>query len=83
MEKVILDKSSYVNKNEETIFVYTLVKPKYNKTTKKFEGYEFFEVRSKNEYQLLDIVNIEYNKTSQFYEITDLVFSTNFVEDEE
>lgn len=69
MEKVILDKSSYENKNREVIFVYTLVKPKYNFNLKKFDGIEFFNVRSKTEYNLLDKVEIVYNKQSGYYEI--------------
>lgn len=83
MEKVILDKAKYENKNGEVVFVYTLVKPHYDFESKKFTGHEFFNVRSKSEYNLLDIVNISYNKSSGYYEISDLIYSTNFVDDEE
>ncbi len=69
MEKVILDKSNYENKNGEVIFVYTLIKPKYDFNLKKFDGIEFFNVRSKTEYNLLDKVEIVYNKQSGYYEI--------------
>lgn len=77
MEKVILDKSSYVNKNNEKVFVYTLIKPKYDFENKKFDGIEFFNIYSKTEYQLLDIVKVEYNKVNKVYEIVELV-STEF-----
>jgi hypothetical protein len=69
MNKIILDKNSYINKNNEVVFVYTLVKPRYDRVNKKFDGVEFFNVKSKIEYQLLDVVKIQYNQQTRYYEI--------------
>lgn len=69
MNKVILDKNSYINKNNEVVFVYTLVKPRYDRVNKKYDGVEFFTIKSKTEYQLLDVVKIQYNQQSRYYEI--------------
>lgn len=69
MNKVILDKNSYINKNNEVVYVYTLVKPKYDIANKKYDGIEFFTIKSKTEYQLLDVVKIQYNQQTRYYEI--------------
>ena len=50
MEKVILDIDSFIGKNEEKVFAYKMMKPKFNKQTKKFEDDEIFKVFSKDEY---------------------------------
>ena len=83
MEKVILDVDSFIGKNEEKVFTYKMMKPKFNKQTKKFEEDEIFKVFSKDEYHLLDIVEVVYNKEKRKYEIAELLYSTNYVDEVE
>lgn len=60
-KKVILNKSEYENKNGETVFVYNVIKDKWK--DKKKVGCEIIDVRSKEEYDLLDEIYIVWQRT--------------------
>ena len=60
-EKIILNKSEYQKKDGETVFYYTVIKDKWK--DKKKVGYEFIDVVSNEDYDLLDSIYICWQRT--------------------